>query len=87
MRFEWDEAKNQENIRRHRIAFDDAKEIFHGDAVERIDRRPYGEVRYNALGMYRGHVLRVTYAIRGQHYRLISARKAEKHEQRVYTDF
>ncbi len=84
MDFEWEEAKNQENIRRHRVDFNDAKEIFYGDTVERVDRRPYGEIRYNALGMYRGHVLHVTYTIRGQYYRLISARKAERHERRAY---
>ncbi len=84
MRFEWDEAKNQANIRKHGIDFSNAKEIFYGDTVERIDRRRYREVRYNALGMYRGHVLHVTYTIRGEHYRLISARKAQKHEQRIY---
>lgn len=84
MHFEWDEVKNQDNIRKHGIAFDDAKEVFYGDTVERLDRRPYHEMRYNALGMYRGLVLHVTYTIRGESYRLISARKANRHEQRVY---
>ena len=53
--------------------------------VERIDgRESYGEERINLLGMCDGVILHVTYTERGEHIRIISARRAEKHEQDHY---
>ena len=34
--FEWDEAKNRQNIRKHGIDFNAAKEIFDGFVMTRI---------------------------------------------------
>jgi uncharacterized protein len=48
------------------------------------DRANYGEERINLLGMCDGVILHVTYIERGEHIRLISARRAEKHEQDHY---
>jgi uncharacterized DUF497 family protein len=39
MRYSWDERKNRSNIARHGIAFDDAKGIFEGPTVEKVDDR------------------------------------------------
>jgi hypothetical protein len=55
MRFAWDPAKNAANVRRHRIAFQDAARIFDGPTVERTDdRHDYGEVRIYAVGLVNG---------------------------------
>jgi uncharacterized DUF497 family protein len=49
MRYTWDEPKNRTNVARHGIAFEDAKRIFEGPTVERVDDRfEYGEVRVYA---------------------------------------
>jgi len=54
-------------------------------AVEWIDdREDYSEERVNILGMCDGVLLHVTYTERGERIRLISARRAEKHEQDYY---
>ena len=46
MRFTWDVAKNNLNVRRRGLAFKDAVRIFEGQTVEREDDRyDYGEVR------------------------------------------
>ena len=47
-------------------------------------RPPYGEERISLLGMCRGTILHVTYAERGECIRIISARRAEKHERDYY---
>ncbi|ETW93285.1 MAG: hypothetical protein ETSY1_39895, partial [Candidatus Entotheonella factor] len=49
MEFEWDPAKNNRNITHHGIDFEDARRIFDGLVLERIDDRfDYGEERiYN----------------------------------------
>lgn len=39
MRFEWDAAKNDINIRKHGIDFNDAKIIFHGYTLTIEDDR------------------------------------------------
>jgi uncharacterized DUF497 family protein len=81
--FEWGDDKAAANWRDHGIAFHQAfRDPF---AVERIDEREnYGEERINLLGMCDGVILHVTYTERGNHIRLISARRAVKHEQEDY---
>ena len=48
------------------------------------DREEYGEVRYKTVGMVESRVLVVIYTIRNGNIRLISARRAERYEQRQY---
>ncbi|WKZ46679.1 MAG: BrnT family toxin [Anaerolineales bacterium] len=88
MKFEWDENKRRANIRKHGIDFVDAASIFDGDVVVILDDRfEYGEARYIAFGLLRGKsikVIVVAYTERGGNVRIISARKALKHEESFY---
>jgi uncharacterized protein len=46
MRYTWTKEKNRSNLQKHGIAFEDAKRIFEGLTVERVDNRfDYGEIR------------------------------------------
>lgn len=71
------------NLRRHSIAFEAAVSAFRDPfAVEWIDdRAECGEERITLLGVCDGVVIHVTYTERGEEIRLISARRAERHEQ------
>jgi hypothetical protein len=84
--FEWDDDKENVNWREHGVAFRDAIKAFRDPfGVERIDaREDYGEERINLVGMCDGILIHVTYTERGERFRLISARHAEKHEQDDY---
>jgi len=83
--FHWDKEKNEQNIRNHGIDFNDAKEIFYGPTIEFLDTdHSAEEERYTAYGIATGRVLRVTYTMRGEVYRLISARKADRNDTRRY---
>jgi hypothetical protein len=85
-RFEWDDAKAAANWRRHGVSFEHAATAL-GDtfAVEWIDdRRDYGEERLSLLGMCEGTLLNVAFTERGERIRIISARRAERHEQNRY---
>ena len=84
--FEWDDAKAEANWRAHGVAFHHAIKAFRDPfAVERIDDRlDYGEERINLIGIAEGVLLHVTYTERGERIRLISARRAERHEQDDY---
>ena len=84
--FEWDGAKAETNWRDHGVAFHVAAKAFldHFSVATIDDRKNYGEERINLLGMCDGVLLHVTDTERGNRTRLISARKAEKHEHEYY---
>jgi hypothetical protein len=84
--FEWDDAKATANLRAHDVSFEVATAAFRDAfAVEWIDtRQDYGEERLILLGMVERGVLLVVYTERGDNIRIISARRATKHEQDIY---
>jgi uncharacterized DUF497 family protein len=87
LKFEWDEAKAKSNFRAQGVSFELAKTVFEDAfAVDRIDNREaYGEERFVIIGMAEGQVLLfVAYTERGERTRIISARRATKHEQDFY---
>lgn len=86
MEFEWDETKNQTNIRKHGIGFDTASRIFQGTVATSPDqRRDYGENRYISIGRVGPEALIVvTHTERRGRIRLISARPASRKERSVY---
>ena len=88
MEFDWDRAKNEANRKKHGISFDKAKHIFDGPTLTRADdRQDYGENRHISLGVLsRDAVLLVVHTERGDKIRLISARKANRRERKVYYD-
>jgi uncharacterized DUF497 family protein len=84
--FEWWDEKAASNWRDHGVTFDQAAKAV-GDhfAIEAIDdRAEYGEERINLIGMCEGVLLHVTYTEREERIRIISARRAERHEQDNY---
>ncbi len=83
---EWNDAKAAENWRRHGVTFQQGAKALHDPfAIEWIDDRvDYGEERINLLGMCEGVVLYITYTERGGRTRIISARRATRHEQDHY---
>ena len=81
----WDESKRKLNLRKHGIDFRDAEAIFDGPTVTAEDTRmPYGEQRLVTLGVLYGVVVSMTYTERNDDMRIISIRKALKHETRFY---
>lgn len=84
--FEWDEDKARVNLRKHGVPFALARRIFlDPHRIERIDRRTnYGEDRFMSVGLADLCVLAVVHTQRSDVIRLISARKAERHEQDDY---
>ena len=84
--FEWDDNKAAANAAKHGIEFNTAKEVFKDTAyfvIEDADDA-YGEPRLIAIGFVGMKLLAVVYTERGKRIRIISARKANGHEQRLY---
>jgi uncharacterized protein len=83
--FTWDETKRRINLAKHGIDFRDAERIFDGPLVTVEDSREnYGELRYVALGLLEGVAVSATYTERRDEIRIISIRKALKHEARFF---
>jgi uncharacterized DUF497 family protein len=85
-RTSWDDAKREENIRKHLFDFVAVQEVFDGRfvLVRSDERRDYGEPRYNMLVRFRGVIVNVTFTPREDKYHLISVRPASRKERRAY---
>ncbi len=86
MEFEWDANKNDSNIKKHEISFEEAKAAFlDNDMVIKEDtREDYGEHRFIGIGKVLEKVILVVYTMRKTVIRLISARKANSKEKQIY---
>jgi uncharacterized DUF497 family protein len=87
VQYEWDDDKAAENLRKHGVDFADAIGALEDqNRVEEIDDRfVYDEERVQVVGMAHGKVLFVVVTLPGEDTcRIISARKATRHEQDRY---
>ena len=86
MTFTWDVAKNSANIAKHGVSFEQAARVFAGPVVTWIDDRDeYGEMREISIGLLDGiAVLIVVHTERDGETRIISARRALRHERKLY---
>jgi uncharacterized DUF497 family protein len=88
LEFDWDDAKNAENKRKHRVAFEEAETVFYDErAVMVDDDDEAAEERLVLIGLsasLRVLVVCHTYRRREQLIRLISARKANRAERTDY---
>ena len=93
IRFEWDEAKNHTNQRKHGLSFEEAAQVFRDPLQVSIqDRIENGEERWQTFGIVNGVLLvMVAHTVHeGDQVetvvRIISARRADRKERRFYED-
>ncbi len=85
MRFTWHEQKRQATLQRRGLDFADAEMVFAGTTFTfEDDRMDYPEQRWVTLGLLRGTVVVLVHTESEDEIRVISMRKAEKDEQRLY---
>ncbi len=84
--FEWNAGKARSNLAKHGVGFEAARSVFDDAfAFECCDfESEPSEVRYAITGMVNEVILTVVYTERGERTRIISARRATKHEQTEY---
>lgn len=89
MLFEWDEAKNLENIRKHKIDFAHVPQMFDGSMLTELDDRfDYGEDRWIGIGFLGNGVAVVVWTERQENIiRIISARKANRYERQKFEEY
>ena len=82
---EFDPDKDARNIAVHGISLAAAETLLASFTVERIDeRRAYRETRIIAIGEIGGVEFTCIYTRRGEAYRPISLRRADRKERDVY---
>ncbi|MBR1730622.1 MAG: BrnT family toxin [Selenomonadaceae bacterium] len=83
--FEWDDEKNIKNYKKHKIYFEDAAFVFlDDDRIEDYDKDHSDEEdRIRVIGKV-AKVLVVIYTERGEKFRIISARYANKDDEEEY---
>ena len=79
--FEWDEAKDIQNQKKHGFGFREAALIFYGPVVSAKSKHR-GEERWTAIGLLEENLeITVVYTVRNDRIRVISARRARRYER------
>lgn len=88
MEFEWDPKKAAANLKKHGVSFVEAAEAFFDEnAVNLVDDiNADNEIRYQIVGISRRRLLFVAYTDRDGSIRIISARKANAKQVRIYNE-
>jgi uncharacterized DUF497 family protein len=86
MRYSYDPLKRSSNLTKHGFDFDDAQQVIEsGQTVTFEDRRfDYEEPRFVTMGLLDGMVVVIVTTESDTEIRIISMRKAEKNEQKIY---
>ena len=86
MVFEWDEDKDESNLRKHGISFAHATLAFDDPMrYERPERSlDHGEDRWSLTGVIGQREIVVVFTLRESNTRIISARKATSDERKEY---
>jgi len=84
--FDWDRGNVDKNWRRHHVAFYECEEIFFNEPVLFPNpKHSAAEARYYAWGRTaRWRMLTISFTVRGNKIRVISARDMNRKERREY---
>ncbi len=89
MVYEWDAGKAAANLKKHRVAFDEAATVFLDSLAMTYPDPDHseGERRFITIGeSARGRVILIAHLDRGDHIRIISARRAMRREAHEYKE-
>ena len=89
MEFEWDENKNAENLKKHGVSFEEAEKAFEDEnAVELFDElNSDTEIRFQIIALSSKRLLFVAFTVRKEIVRIISARKADAKQVKIYNEY
>jgi uncharacterized DUF497 family protein len=89
VKFVWDIRKNETNIKKHKISFYQASNVFRDlNSITQFDfGHSENESRYLVIGMTQEGLLTVVFVERTENVvRIISARRATKKERNLYEE-
>jgi uncharacterized protein len=89
LRFEWDGEKAKQNLKKHRVSFEEAASVFY-DSMSATFNDPahsIGEYRYITVGLSStNRIIVVSHTDRGNSIRIISARLATNKERKKHEE-
>lgn len=89
MQISYDPAKRAKTLAdpNRRLDFEDTVHVFAGPTVDLLDdRKDYGEVRWVTYGLLNGRMVALVWTPRGESRHIISMRKANDREKKVYEE-
>ncbi|MBN1906014.1 MAG: BrnT family toxin [Deltaproteobacteria bacterium] len=89
MHFEWDIDKAKQNLKKHKVSFEEAITIFYDpfSATFNDPGHSAGEERYITIGLSsKNRLIVVSHTDRNDNIRLISARPATTHERKRHEE-
>ena len=87
MKLDWDEEKRQTTLAHRELDFADCVEVFADVTFEFPDtRKDYGEARTVCIGFLKNRMVAVVYTQRGDTRRIISMRKCNDREIKIYRE-
>lgn len=88
MRYSFDSAKRSANLKKHGFDLVDAKQVIESENTVTFEdhRYAYDEQRFITFGILREQVVVIVTTETEDHIRIISLRKADRHEQKIYFD-
>jgi uncharacterized protein len=87
LKFDWDEGNKTKNYQKHQITYKECEEVFFNKPlINNLDEKhSQYEKRFRSLGRTnKNRKLFISYTIRNQKIRIISARDQNKKERRIY---
>jgi len=85
MEFIWNPEKRRINLKKHGLDLADAARVFSGHTLTVPDRRfAYDEARFSTVGLLGNAVVVIAHTESDEEIRIISMRKAERHERKNY---
>ena len=87
MEITYDANKRQRTFAERGLDFEDAVHVFTGTTIDLLDdRKDYGEPRWLTYGELNGRMVALVWTPRGKNRHIISMRKANDRERKVYED-
>ena len=88
-RFEWDKEKNELNIQKHGIDFEEILEVFDDPyfLIKYDTEHSVNEDRYRGIGCINGLLIVITTFTERTRTRIISAQRADTYIKEFYNDY
>lgn len=88
--FEWNEHKATENLKNHKVSFEEAKTVFNDPAVLTFPDPEHSDAEHRSISIgisAHARVLLVVHTNRSSNVRIISSRKATAKEKKLYENY
>ena len=83
MEVEYDPDKSAANLKKHGLSLEQARQLWEVSAAV-IRARTVGEDRFMIIGPLGNKLYSAIFTMRGEHVRLISARRSHRKEESIY---